>query len=139
MHRLHRGRRGATLLEFALTFPVYIVVLMGIVDAGWLYFQQASLDSATRTACRGGTTVDPGTNNVNIQNVFDYVINQVPTELDEMGVDSNGLSVNVTTSGAAPTHTLICTVQQPYSALTGLVLPNMTITSTTAMRMEYQR
>jgi Flp pilus assembly protein TadG len=139
MDRSRRSRRGATLLEFALTFPVYILVLMGIIDGGWLYFQQASLDSATRAACRGGTTVDPGTNNVNIQTVYDYVIAQVPVELDEMSVDSKGLSVNVTTTGAAPTHTLVCTVQQPYTALTGLVLPDMTLTSTTAMRMEYQR
>jgi Flp pilus assembly protein TadG len=136
---LRRGRRGATLLEFALTFPVYIVVLMGIVDGGWLYYQQASLDGATRTACRGGTTVDPGNGSVNIQSVYDFVIAKVPEELDEMGVDSSNLSVNATTSGAPPTRTLICTVQQPYTALTRLVLPDMTLTSTTAMRMEYQR
>jgi Flp pilus assembly protein TadG len=139
MTRNCRRQRGATLLEFALTLPVYLVVMMGIVDAGWLYFQQSSLDGATRIACRGGTTVDPGTNSVNIQTVYDYVTNQVPIELDEMGVNSNGLSINVTTTGAAPTRTLVCTVQQPYTALTGLVLPSMTVTSTTAMRMEYQR
>jgi Flp pilus assembly protein TadG len=139
MHRIRHGRRASTHLEFALTFPVYVVVLFGIVDGGWLYYQQSSLDGATRTACRGGTTVDPGTNNVNIQNVYDYVIAQVPTELDEMGVDSTNLSVTATTTGAAPTLTLICTTQQPYNALTRFVLPDMTLTSTTAMRMEYQR
>jgi len=139
MHRTHRGRRASTTMEFALTFPVYVVVLFGIVDGGWLYFQQASLDSATRTACRGGTTVDPGTNNVNIQTVYDYVTNAVPLELDAMGVNSNNLSISSTTTGAAPTLTLICTVQQPFTALTKFVLPDMTLTSTTAMRMEYQR
>jgi len=139
MHRTRRGRRASTHLEFALTFPVYVLVLFGIVDGGWLYYQQASLDGATRTACRGGTTVDPGTNSVNIQNVYDYVIDQVPLELDEMGVDSTNLSVTATTTGAPPTRTLICTTQQPFSALTRFVLPDMTLTSVTAMRMEYQR
>ena len=139
MNRFRRGRRGSTHLEFALTFPVYVVVLFGIVDGGWLYYQQASLDSATRIACRGGTTVDPGNGNVNIQNVYDYVIAEVPLELDAMGVDSTNLSVSATTNGAPPTRTLICTVQQPYNALTRLVLPDMTLTSVTAMRMEYQR
>jgi Flp pilus assembly protein TadG len=139
MVRLRRGRHGSTHLEFALTFPVYVVVLFGIVDGGWLYYQQASLDSATRIACRGGTTVDPGNGNVNIMNVYNYVTTQVPIELDAMGVDSSNLSISSTTSGTAPTRTLICTVQQPYSALTRLVLPDMTLTSTTAMRMEYQR
>ena len=139
MDRLRRGRRGTAFLEFALLFPVYVVILMGIIDAGWLYFQQSSLDGATRTACRGATTVDPGNGDVNIQNVYDYVTNQVPIELDEMGVDSTNLSITATTDGAAPTRTLICTVQQPYTALTRLVLPDLTLTSVTAMRMEYQR
>jgi Flp pilus assembly protein TadG len=139
MQRIRRGRRASTTLEFALTFPVYVLVLFGIVDGGWLYYQQSSLDGATRTACRGGTTVDPGTNNVNIQTVYDYVTNEVPLELDAMGVNSNNLSISSTTTGAAPTLTLICTVQQPFTALTKFVLPDMTLTSTTAMRMEYQR
>jgi Flp pilus assembly protein TadG len=139
MNRIRRGRRASTTMEFALTFPVYVVVLFGIVDGGMLYYQQSSLDSATRTACRGGTTVDPGTNNVNIQTVYDYVTNEVPLELDAMGVNSNNLSISSTTTGAAPTLTLICTVQQPFTALTKFVLPDMTLTSTTAMRMEYQR
>jgi Flp pilus assembly protein TadG len=139
MDHIRRRRRGSTLVEFALTFPVYVVVLMGVVDAGWLYFQQASLDGATRAACRSGTTVDPGVGNVNIMNVYTQVENQVEAELDEMGVDSSNLSVTSTTSGAPPTRTLICTVQQPYTALTRLVLPDLTLTATTAMRMEYQR
>ena len=139
MHRIRRDRRGSTHLEFALTIPIYVMVLMGIVDAGWLYFQQSSLDGATRTACRGGTTVDPGVGMVNIMNVYTFVSNAVPAELDAMGVDSSGLSISSTTSGSAPTRTLICTVQQPYSALTGFVLPDLTLTSVTAMRMEYQR
>jgi Flp pilus assembly protein TadG len=139
MNRIRRGRRASTHLEFALTFPVYIVVLFGIVDGGWLYYQQSSLDGATRAACRGATTVDPGNASVNIQNVYDYVIAEVPNELDAMGVDSTNLSVSATTTGAAPTRTLVCTVQQPYSALTKFVLPDMTLTSVTAMRMEYQR
>ena len=139
MQRIRRGRRASTTMEFALTFPVYVLVLFGIVDGGGLYYQQASLDGATRTACRGGTTVDPGTNNVNIQTVYDYVINAVPLELQAMGVDSSNLSVSATTTGAAPTLTLICTVQQPFTAVTRFVLPDMTLTSTTAMRMEYQR
>jgi Flp pilus assembly protein TadG len=139
MPLIRRRRRGSTHLEFALTFPIYVVVLFGIVDGGWLYYQQASLDSATRIACRGGTTVDPGVGDANIMNVYNYVITEVPNELDAMGVDSTGVSVSATTNGTAPTRTLICTVQQPYSALTRFVLPDMTLTSITAMRMEYQR
>ena len=139
MHCIRRGRRGSTHLEFALTLPIYVMVLFGIVDGGMLYMQQSSLDGATRTACRGATTVDPGVNNANIQAVYDYVNDQVPLELDAMGVDSTGLAITSTTSGGAPTRTLICTVQQPYTALTGFVLPDLTLTSITAMRLEYQR
>ena len=31
-----RGRRAATMIEFALTVPIYILILFGTFDLGWM-------------------------------------------------------------------------------------------------------
>lgn len=45
----HRAR-GQTLVEFALTFPLFLVVLFGIIEFAFLFNAQLSLNYATRDA-----------------------------------------------------------------------------------------
>ena len=50
-------RRGASALEFALTLPVVMVVLAGILEYGWYLFQLANVVHALRDGTRIGVTV----------------------------------------------------------------------------------
>jgi hypothetical protein len=52
-------RRGANAVEFALTLPVFVGLVMGIIDYGFLFMMQSGLDSAVSLACREGSKVDP--------------------------------------------------------------------------------
>ncbi len=52
-----RYRRGASALEFALTLPVVMVVLAGILEYGWYLFQLANVVHALRDGTRIGVTV----------------------------------------------------------------------------------
>jgi Flp pilus assembly protein TadG len=45
-----RGRRGTVLLEYLLTLPLLLVLLVGLVDCGQLLLLHAQLDHATREA-----------------------------------------------------------------------------------------
>lgn len=49
-----RGRRprGQALAEFALVFPVFFLVLMGMIDGGRLVYTDATLSQAAREAAR---------------------------------------------------------------------------------------
>ncbi|MCW3476821.1 TadE/TadG family type IV pilus assembly protein [Limobrevibacterium gyesilva] len=49
---LPRGRRGATAVEFALVFPIFMLFTGMIMENGILLFQQAMLDNATADAAR---------------------------------------------------------------------------------------
>lgn len=50
MHR--RPSRGQALVEFSLVIPIFLVMLMGVVDVGRAIWAQNSLASAVREAAR---------------------------------------------------------------------------------------
>ena len=56
----HRRDRGATLVEFAIAFPVLILVMMGIVDFGLNYSNKVQLADAARAAARAGSIANVG-------------------------------------------------------------------------------
>jgi Flp pilus assembly protein TadG len=49
--------RGAALVEFALVFPLIMMLLLGMVSAGLAWNEQLQLTHATREAARYGATV----------------------------------------------------------------------------------
>jgi len=50
--RRHREERGAAAVEFALVVPILIVVVLGIVNLGFVLAQQISLNNGARQAAR---------------------------------------------------------------------------------------
>lgn len=55
----HDGQRGQSLVEFAVTFPVFILLLAGIVDLGLALFSNVTIISAAREGARLGVVL-PG-------------------------------------------------------------------------------
>jgi hypothetical protein len=53
-----KSQRGAELIEFALIFPLLLLVLLGIVDFGFLFQRYEVLTNATREGAR--VSVLPG-------------------------------------------------------------------------------
>ena len=52
MRRLRQSERGAELIEFALTFPLLLLVVLGIVDFGFLFQQYEVITNAAREGGR---------------------------------------------------------------------------------------
>jgi len=52
-----RRRRGSTVIEFALTLPVIVVILAGILEYGWYLFQLSNVVHAVRDGTRIGVSV----------------------------------------------------------------------------------
>ncbi len=56
MKRTHRKKtRGQALVEFALVFPIIMLVIFGIIDFGWMIFNYAQLYNGMREALRFGS------------------------------------------------------------------------------------
>jgi hypothetical protein len=49
-----RNQKGQSIVEFALVLPLLLVILMGIVDFGWVLHHQTQLDHAVRVGARRG-------------------------------------------------------------------------------------
>ena len=50
--RLFRSEKGQALVEFALVLPLLLALLCGIIDFGWLYYHQITLNNAAREGAR---------------------------------------------------------------------------------------
>jgi len=47
-----RDQRGAAAVEFAIVLPLLMLLLLGILEFGWMFNQQISLTNAAREAAR---------------------------------------------------------------------------------------
>ncbi|HEX2621432.1 MAG TPA: TadE family protein, partial [Phototrophicaceae bacterium] len=54
--RSKRGRKGQTLAEFALTLPILLIMIFGIIEFGRIFQAWVSLQNAARTAARYAST-----------------------------------------------------------------------------------
>ncbi len=47
-----KSEEGQALLEFALVLPLILIILCGILDFGWLFYNQLNVDNSAREAAR---------------------------------------------------------------------------------------
>ena len=70
--RLRRNTRGVALVEFAMTAPVFLLVLMGIFDYSWQLYAKQVLQGAVAKAARDATLE----NNISNQDTLDHKVRQ---------------------------------------------------------------
>jgi len=46
------SKKGQALTELALSLPIFVFILLGIMDFGWFFFQQLALINGAREAAR---------------------------------------------------------------------------------------
>lgn len=60
MHRRvrgHRRQRGAAVVEFALVLPLFLLLVLGIVELSVMFHDQAVITNASREAARAGVVL----------------------------------------------------------------------------------
>lgn len=99
MIKIWKKEEGQALVEFALVLPLLLLLVCGIIDFGWLFYNQLSLQNACREgaryACVHSTEAD----------IDDKVNSKVKENLPgNLQADSGGLRTTVTyTDSATPT------------------------------------
>lgn len=71
--RLVRDTRGSTIVEFAIVFPVFILMLIGIIEIAVVIFIGSSIESAVLQASRFGITGGTSSGVSREQRVLDIV------------------------------------------------------------------
>jgi Flp pilus assembly protein TadG len=97
-----RSSQGQTLLEFALVFPMFLVLLCGVVDFCHLFYVEMTLQNAVRQAGRFATTgnhlADPKNPGQNLSRV-NSIIQTVQQAATGLNVPSNSINISSTNGG----------------------------------------
>ncbi len=139
---MRKYRSGATALEFALILPTFVLLLMSVMDFGWLFFQRATLDMAATAGCRAATLIDPGIGDSNMGRVEDVAFEGMADQLFAAGggvCDTSDCYVDLIPYGEPPGRSMICVIGRDFEPLIGMTVSPMTLESSIAVRMEWQR
>jgi Flp pilus assembly protein TadG len=133
-----KHQRGATAVEFAIVFPLLILLMFGIIEFSVILYDKAMITNASREGARAG--------------IVSQLVRVSDSQIQSVVDNYSRLYLISFRSGAAPVTTvartgstfgseLSVTVTYTYSFLalpqfvTGLVGP-MNLTARTVMRME---
>jgi Flp pilus assembly protein TadG len=115
-----RARAGATALEFAFVGPVFLMLILGIIEVGRGLMVQSLLTNAARAGARTG--IIEGKGNTDITSA-------VATSLSGLGISGDAIAVQVNdgsadASSAQPNDEITVTVSVPVSSVSWVPVPN---------------
>ena len=83
MRRRNRDQRGAAAVEFALVLPIFLMVLFGIVDFGYMINRNSIINNAARDAVRVATF--PGVTEAEVRQAAANTLDDVPGAVVVLG------------------------------------------------------
>lgn len=125
-----RSRRGSKAIEFAISLPIYVVIMSGIVDFGWYFKQRMNVTMAARDAVRAGSLVPIDE---------EPVPEAVQHGHDTLAVAGITGEVVCEYAGDAPDQAIACDVSAPFSGIIGITPLPDAFHASAVMRMEEQR
>ncbi|MBE6819606.1 MAG: pilus assembly protein [Ruminococcaceae bacterium] len=130
-----RGEDGQAMVEFALILPIFLLILCGIIDFGWLFYNQLSLNNACREGARYAvvnTAEGYGT-----QAIINHIENVTTTVFANDGVR---IDVEYTTPSDPTAGDVTVSMEADISFFTPVLSTVLgeerTITSTVVMKVE---
>ena len=163
MNRLFRSSRGQSLVELAISLPVVMLMIMGVIDFGWVLYAQIQVASASYEGARAGAmfngdiTQDTPTNDsARAQAIENAIYNPTGTpSTDALGMlnaaDLNNFNVNTDVQVTTPDPVNIynttrigqrlyvtVTFHQPiwFTVLPGISNARIIVTRTTKVRIQ---
>lgn len=97
MKLLSRNENGQALVEFALVVPILLLILCGIIDFGWMFFNQLSLQNACR---EGGRYASLNSTDANIETTITTMVQDyIPGSLQNLNVKVTYTNASKPTDG----------------------------------------
>ena len=113
------GRRGTTMVEAAVVFPLLVILTLALIEYGWLFINMQNTTNATRHGARMAVTPDETSGEV---------IAAVQAMMARTRLGDTGYTISITPSDVSSADrgdTIRVTVTVPYGSLnlTGMPLP----------------
>ncbi|HVR61340.1 MAG TPA: TadE/TadG family type IV pilus assembly protein [Polyangia bacterium] len=132
--RKRDGSRGGAAVEFALILPLFATLLFGVMEYGWVFYQNFNVSSSVRDGLRVGVTVaqtaSPDPKATAVKKTQDL--------LSALGINPAGVTINATYNGSSPAKTLTLSATMPYKALIGFVPVPANVAYSMTMLLELQ-
>ncbi len=130
-----RREDGQAMVEFALILPIFLLILCGIIDFGWLFYNQLSLNNACREGAR--YAVVNTADNADTQAIINHIENTTTTVFANDGID---IKVEYTSPADPTSGDIKVSMQADISFFTPVLSTVLgkekTITSTVIMKVE---
>lgn len=122
---------GVSAVEFGLVLPVFLIVLLGIIDYGWVFYVKLNITNAAREGARVGVTKDTGAQ------AHDDAIAAANQFLVAAHVDAAAAAITSTDpETSTPPWTVQVDITYNFSPLVGFVPTPQTLNASAAMRWE---
>ncbi len=106
--RLFKEATGASAVEFALVLPLLLMLILGMVEFGTLFYRQAIISWSSREAARTGIVQTiPKPTAGQVEAVVSFVLNKA-------SLGTAKVAVTVTGAGGAFGTDLVVLVESPY-------------------------
>jgi len=106
--RVWRRQEGAAMVEFALILPVLLILILGGMDLGHMFYLQHLITNASREGARFGAKYTGGSS-PSPTAISTYVTSSSGLNYDSFKLD--GLTVTAVYSGTSPNRIITVTVQ----------------------------
>ena len=130
-----KNEDGQAMVEFALILPIFLLILCGILDFGWLFYNQLSLNNACREGAR--YAVVNTAEGADTQAIINHIENTTTTVFANDGVD---ITVTYSSPSDPTAGDITVTLEADISFFTPVLSTVLgkekTITSTVIMKVE---
>jgi Flp pilus assembly protein TadG len=133
--RRGRGQEGSAAVEFAIVLPVLMLLIVGGLDTGHMFYIDHLITNASREGARYAAKYTGSAAQPTSAQVSTYV----KSTLNYNAFNLTNLTVTTTVAGVIPSKiaTVTVTAQKQWWVLGGLMgLPTKTLTAQTAMNVE---
>ena len=107
--KLREPRKGTAALEFALTIPLFVVILAGIVELSWMGYRYVNVLTSVTWGCRVGSVIEGDGTSPHPATMF--AKSSIESKLNGTMFDCSGggdCTVTVTNVNTAPLQSLVC-------------------------------
>lgn len=131
---LYNNENGQALVEFTLILPILILLVLGIIEFGWLLNAQITLNSSAREGARVGAVLNTS-EEVRRTKMLEAV--NATAQFSGLNILEDECLVEEENDYAANVHNISIVVYADVNSIIGLYVPDtITMTSSAKMRRE---
>lgn len=125
-----RARSGSYVVEFVVLLPIWLLLVLTMIDLLWLGSQITRQQAAVGSACQQTARIDPGFQDQQVADLTDAFPDRLDASLLRYGLGTcAGCSFTTQLVGAPPTRRLRCEVVRPAPPLSGYLFPTLDLTA----------